>query len=97
MIGIEKLVYEYLDSIVGDDPTLSVLKRKTHFEKYRGYKSFNIYSVNGIVVGSRKDGIKKISMKYELYRSVRILFGLSNTDTLQYFNNWLSNIPADGI
>ena len=94
---MEKLVHEYLNSTVGGNPTLSVLKRKTHFEKYRGYKSFNIYSVNGIVVGSRKDGIKKISMKSELYRSVRILFSLSNTDTSRYFNEWLNNMLKDGI
>lgn len=93
---MEKLVYEYLNSIVGDNPTLSVLKLKTHFNGYRGYMFQNIYSVNGIKVGSRKDGVKKISMKSELYHSVRVLFGLSHTDTSQYFNDWLNNIPKDG-
>ena len=92
---MEKFVYEYLNSIVGDNPTLSVLKQKTHFDGYRGYMFQNIYSVNGIKVGSRKDGLKKISMKSELYRSVRILFGLSHADTGRYFNQWLSNLPAD--
>jgi uncharacterized protein YycO len=93
---MEKLVYEYLNSIVGDNPTLSVLKQKTRYDGYRGFMSNNIYSVNGIVVGSRKDGVKKITMKSEIYHSVRKLFVLSHTDTSQYFNDWLNNIPKDG-
>ena len=92
---MEKFVYEYLNSIVGDNPTLSVLKQKTHFDGYRGYMFQNIYSVNGIKVGSRKDGVKKITMKSELYNSTRILFCLSHTDTSRYFNEWLNNIPKD--
>jgi hypothetical protein len=92
---MERLVYEYLNSTVGGDPILTVSKQKIHFGGYRGNMSKTIYSVNGIVVGSRKDGVKRISMRSELYRSVRILFGLSHTDTSQYFNDWLNNIPKD--
>jgi hypothetical protein len=93
---MEKLVYEYLNSMVGDNPTLTVLKRKSQF--IRGLNLFmfkNEYYVNGIKVGSRKDGIEKISMDLELYNGVRKLFGLDNTRTSQYFNQWLSNLPAD--
>jgi len=93
---MEKLVYEYLNSIVGDNPTLFVLKRKSHF--IRGLNLFmfmNEYYVNGIKVGSRKDGIEKISMDLELYNGVRKLFGLDNTHTSRYFNQWLSNLPVD--
>lgn len=92
---MEKFVYEYLNSTVGGNPTLSVSKQKIHFGGHRGNMSKTIYSVNGIVVGSRKGGVKRISMKSELYRSVRTLFGLSHTDTSQYFNDWLNNIPKD--
>jgi hypothetical protein len=92
---MERLVYEYLDSTVGGNPVLTVSKQKIHFGGYRGNMSMNIYSVNSIKVGSRKDGVKKITMKSELYNSVRILFGLSHTDTSQYFNDWLNNIPKD--
>ena len=93
---MEKLVYKYLNSIVGDNPTLFVLKRKSHF--IRGLNLFmfmNEYYVNGIKVGSRKDGIEKISMDLELYNSVRRLFCLDNARTSQYFNQWLSNLPVD--
>jgi hypothetical protein len=55
----------------------------------------NEYYVNGIKVGSRKDGIEKISMDLELYNGVRKLFGLDNTHTSRYFNQWLSNLPVD--
>jgi hypothetical protein len=92
---MEKFVYEYLDSTVGGNPTLSVLKQKTHFNVYGGYMFQNYYYVNGIVVGSRKDGVHKITMESELYRSVRTLFCLSHADTGRYFNQWLSNIPKD--
>jgi hypothetical protein len=92
---MEKLVYEYLNSIVGDNRVLKVSKESTH--NWRGVKIFSYnYFVNGIKVGSRPAGISKVSMKSELYHSTRILFGLSHTDTSQYFNQWLNNIPKDG-
>ena len=93
---MEKLVYEYLNTMVGDNPSLTVSKRKSHF--IRGLNLFMYmteYYVNGIKVGSRKDGIEKISMDLELYNGVRKLFGLDNVRTSQYFNQWLSNLPAD--
>jgi hypothetical protein len=93
---MEKFVHEYLNSIVGDNRALKVSRESTpRYGGCRGFMSNNIYSVNGIVVGSRKDGVKKISMKSELYNSTRKLFGLNHVDTSQYFNQWLSNIPAD--
>jgi hypothetical protein len=91
---MEKLVHEYLNSIVGDNPTLSVSKESNHFE--RAFKMFSYYYiVNGVKVGSRPHSVSKISMKSELYNSIRKLFGLNHVDTSQYFNNWLNNIPAD--
>jgi hypothetical protein len=93
---MEKFVYEYLNSIVGDNPALTVLKRKSHF--IRGLNLFmfmNEYYVNGIKVGSRKNGIEKISMDLELYNGVRKLFGLGHVETSRYFNDWLNNLPAD--
>jgi hypothetical protein len=93
---MEKLVYEYLNSIVGNNPTLSVLKRKSHFIRGLNLSMFmNEYYVNGILVGSRTVGIMKISMDLELYNGVRKLFGLDNTHTSRYFNQWLSNLPVD--
>ncbi len=62
----------------------------------KGLKMFTYdYIVNGVKVGSRAHGVSKISMKSELYNSTRKLFGLTHVDTSQYFNRWLSNIPAD--
>ena len=91
---MEKLVYEYLNSIVGDNPALTVSKRSTHLMK--GLKMFTYdYIVNGVKVGSRPHGVWKVSMKSELYNSARKLFGLNHVDTSRYFNQWLSNIPAD--
>ena len=93
---MEKLVYEYLNSMVGDNPALTVSKRKSHF--IRGLNLFMYmteYYVNGVKVGSRKDGIEKISMDLELYNGVRKLFGLDNTRTSRYFNQWLSNLPVN--
>jgi hypothetical protein len=91
---MEKLVYTYLNSIVGDNPTLVVWKEPTYL--MRGVKMFKYhYIVNGVKVGSRKDGIEKISMDLELYNSVRRLFCLDNARTSQYFNQWLSNLPVD--
>jgi hypothetical protein len=93
---MEKLVYEYLNSIVGDNPTLTVLKKRTHFIRgINEYAHKNEYYVNGILVGSRTVGIMKISMDLELYNGVRKLFGLDNTHTSRYFNQWLSNLPVD--
>ena len=91
---MEKLVAEYLNSIVGNNPTLSVLKKETHFIRGLKLPVFKSeYYVNGIKVGSRADGVKKISMEIELYNGVRKLFGLDNAHTSRYFNRWLSNIP----
>jgi hypothetical protein len=88
---MEKLVNEYLNSIVGDNPTLVVSKHSTHF--MRGVKMFEYhYIVNGVKVGSRPYGVSKISMKSELYNNTRKLFGLNHVDTSRYFNQWLSNI-----
>lgn len=93
---MEKLVGEYLNSIVGDNPTLTVLKKRTRF--IRGINEYaykNEYYVNGILVGSRTVGIMKISMNYGLYNRVRTLFGLDNSRTSQYFNQWLSTLPVN--
>jgi hypothetical protein len=91
---MEKLVHEYLDSTVGDNPALTVSKESTHH--WRGVKIFSYnYFVSGIRVGSRPAGISKVSMKSELYHTVRKLFGLGHVETSRYFNDWLSNIPAD--
>jgi hypothetical protein len=93
---MEKLVHEYLNSMVGSDPTLKVSKETTNFiRSINSYMYRSVYSVNGIEIGSRKDGVKKISMNRELYDSTRKLFGLNNLLTSQYFNNWLNNIPID--
>ena len=95
---MEKLVHEYLNSIVGDDPALTVSRETTNFVRSMNlYMYRSVYSVNGIEIGSRKDGVNKISMNRELYDSTRKLFGLSHTDTSQYFNEWLNNLPTDGI
>jgi hypothetical protein len=92
---MEKLVAEYLNSIVGNNPTLSVLKKETPFMS-SSLRSFSYtYIVNGVKVGSRAHGVSKISMKSELYNTTRNLFGLTHVDTSRYFNRWLSNIPAD--
>jgi hypothetical protein len=95
---MEKLVAEYLNSIVGNNPTLSVLKKETHFIRGLKLPVFKSeYYVNGIKVGikvgSRADGVSKISMNSELYYTTRNLFGLTHVDTSRYFNQWLSNIP----
>ena len=46
---MEKLVYEYLNSMVGDNPTLRITKYSTHFE--RAFKMFSYaYIVNGVKV-----------------------------------------------
>jgi hypothetical protein len=88
---MEKLVHEYLNSIVGDNPSLVVWKESTYF--MRGLKMFTYdYIVNGVKVGSRPHGVSKVSMKSELYHSVRKLFGLGHVETSRYFNDWLSNI-----
>jgi hypothetical protein len=92
---MEKLVHEYLNSIVGDNTTLTVSKQSTHLMK--GLKMFQyLYIINGIKVGSRPLGVRRITMKSELYHNVRKLFGLSHTDTSLYFNRWLNKIPVDG-
>ena len=92
---MEKFVYEYLNSIVGDNPALTVSKESTHH--WRGVKIFSYnYFVSGIRVGSRPAGISKVSMKSELYHTVRKLFGLGHVETSRYFNDWLNNIPKDG-
>lgn len=93
---MEKLVHEYLNTIVGDNPTLTISKRETHF--IRGMKLsvfMNDYYVNSIKVGSRNDGVKKISMNSELYNKVKKLFGLNNTHTSQYFNNWINKFERN--
>jgi hypothetical protein len=91
---MEKLVGEYLNSIVGNNPALTVSKRSTHLMK--GLKMFTYdYIVNGVKVGSRPHGVSKVSMKSELYNCARKLFGLNHVDTSRYFNQWLSDIPAD--
>ena len=88
---MEKLVNEYLNSIVGDNPTLVVWKESTYL--MRGLTIFTYdYIVNGVKVGSRPHGVSKISMKSELYNNTRKLFGLGHVDTSRYFNQWLSNI-----
>lgn len=89
---MEKLVGEYLNSIVGDNPTLVVWKEPTYL--MRGLKMFTYYYiVNGVNVGSRPHGVNKVSMRFGLSHSIRKLFGLNQVDTSRYFNQWLSNIP----
>jgi hypothetical protein len=88
---MEKLVNEYLNSIVGDNPSLVVWKEPTYL--MRGLKMFTYYYiVNGVNVGSRPHGVNKVSMTFGLSHSIRKLFGLNQVDTSRYFNQWLSNI-----
>ena len=90
---MEKLVAEYLNSIVGNNPTLTIWKKETPFISSLKSFSYYTYIVNGVKVGSKAHGVSKISMKIELYNTTRNLFGLSHVDTSRYFNRWLSNIP----
>lgn len=93
---LEILVSEYLNSIVGDKPTLSVLRRRVGF--IRGISEYmykEVFYVNGIRVGSKSHGNNKISMDKELYGKTRKLFSLTNTITSIYFRKWLSKIPSD--
>lgn len=93
---MEKLVNEYFNSIVGDNPTLSVLKQRVGF--IRGISEYmykEVYYVNGIRVGSKSHGAGRISMDFDLYDKTKKLFGLTNGNTSIYFREWLSKIPTD--
>lgn len=95
-IRLEKLVSEYLNSIVGDNPTLSVLRKRAGF--IRGISEYmykETFYVNGIRVGSKSHGSGRISMDSDLYDKTRKLFGLTNSSTSTYFREWLSKIPSD--
>jgi hypothetical protein len=92
----EKLFNSYLNSIVGDSPTLSVLKQRVGF--VRGISEYmykETYYVNGIRVGSRSHGTSRISMDFDLYDKTKKLFGLTNGNTSIYFREWLSKIPSN--
>ena len=93
---LEKLVGKYLTSIVGPNPTLSVLRKRAGFIRGIGeYMYKETYYVNGIRVGSKSHGSGRISMDSDLYDRTRKLFGLTNGNTSTYFREWLSKIPSD--
>ena len=92
---IERMVYRYLDSMVGGN---SVLRKERVIDRYWSskYPVENFY-VNGVKVGMRGHRDTWVLMEYEIRVSIMDLFDLNMDDSYLYFREWLNNIPTDGI
>jgi hypothetical protein len=88
--SMERLVGEYLDSMVGGNP---VLRKEKVIDRYWSSKHpvENFY-VNGVKVGMVKFRDNGVSMEYAIRVSIMELFDLNIKDTYLYFREWVNKL-----
>lgn len=92
MIGIEKMVYNYLDSIVGGNP---VLTKEKVIDRYWSNRYVENFYVNGVKVGVRKYRDNGVSMEHGIRLSIMDLFDLGIMDSYLYFRSWINKLEKD--
>jgi hypothetical protein len=88
---MEKLVHNYLDSIVGGNP---VLRKEKVIDRYWSSKHpvENFY-VNKIRVGSiRNYSGGQVLIEVVIRNSIMKLFDLSMADSYSYFRRWVNKL-----
>ena len=89
---MEKLVHEYLNFMVGDNPILMRIKSidVSWSDKY----SVEIFYVNEVKVGYRlRDG--KVLIESDLRNSIMKLFDLNMEDSYLYFRKWINKLEVE--
>jgi hypothetical protein len=92
--SIEKMVYNYLDSIVGGNP---VLRKEKVLDRYwsNKYPVENFY-VNGVRVGSIRINDCGLLMETKIRNTLMKLFDLNMEDSYLYFRKWINKLERDG-
>jgi hypothetical protein len=90
---IEKMVYNYLDSIVGGNP---VLKKEKVIDRYWSNRiPVENFYVNGVKVGVRKYRDNGVFMERGIRLSIMDLFDLDTMGSYFYFRSWINKLERD--
>lgn len=90
---MEKLVYEYLDSMVGDNPIL--MKIEGMDPSWIDNTPVVNFYVNEVRVGSiRNHSSGKVLIERNIGNSLMLLFDLDMDDSYLYFRKWLNKLEV---
>jgi hypothetical protein len=94
---MEKLVHEYLNSMVGDNPILMRLKEMD--PSWSDSSPVVNFYVNDVRVGSiRNYSGDKVLIESDLRNSIMKLFNLGMEDSYLYFRKWINKLEVeDGV
>ena len=90
---IEKLVYEYLDSMVGGNPIL--LRIEEIDPSWSDSTPVENFYVNEVRVGSIRDTNGVMLTKPEIRFTIMGLFDLDCNDSYLYFRKWINKLERD--
>jgi hypothetical protein len=90
---IEKMVHEYLDSIVGGNPVLTKHKVLDRYWSNK-YPVENFY-VNGVRVGSIRIKDCGLLIETKIRNTLMKLFDLNMEDSYLYFRKWINKLERD--
>ena len=88
---MEKLVHEYLNSMVGDNPVL--MRNMIIDPSWDDTEPVENFYVNEVRVGSiRNYSSGQVLIEVVIRNSIMKLFDLSMADSYSYFRRWVNNL-----
>ena len=91
---MEKLVHEYLNSMVGDNPVL--MRNMIIDPSWDDTEPVENFYVNEVRVGSiRNYSSGKLLIEVGIRNSIMQLFGLSMDDSYSYFRKWINKLEVE--
>lgn len=94
MIGIERMVYRYLDSMVGGSPVL--LRIKGIDPRWAEDFPIEMFYVNEVLVGSIRIENSELLIETKIRNTLMILFDLDMQESYSYFKGWVNKLERDG-
>ena len=91
---MEKLVHEYLNSMVGDNPVL--MRNMIIDPSWDDTEPVENFYVNEVRVGSiRNYSIGNLLIEVGIRNSIMQLFGLSMDESYSYFRRWINKLEVE--
>ena len=92
MIGMENLVYEYLNSMVGGSPVL--LRIKGIDPRWVEDFPIEMFYVNEVLVGSIRIENSELLIETKIRQSIMDLFDLDMQESYSYFKGWIKKLEV---
>ena len=89
---IERMVYEYLDSMVGDSPVL--LRIKGIDPRWTEDFPIEMFYVNEVLVGSIRIENSELLIETKIRNTLMILFDLDMQESYSYFKGWIKKLEV---